>query len=70
MISNPHLQRAQGWLHSSFQPQTPALMKKGRWADNQINQILAEMPRNAEVALGGEVSGESLTVPGKKDGGG
>lgn len=33
-------------------PQTPAVMKKGRWENKQINQVLPEMPRNAEVALG------------------
>lgn len=47
-------------------------MKKGRWEDKQMTQVLAEMPKNAEVALGGErtlqgdISGESLTVQHKE----
>lgn len=34
-------------------PQTPAVMKKVKWEDKQISQVLAKMPRNAEVAFGG-----------------
>jgi len=56
--------------------QTPVTTKKGICEDKWINQVLAEMQRNAEVALGlrahcKEISEESLTVQGKeKDGGG